>query len=196
MVATTQTSLNALVFVDGWGEGEVEKVTKSIEAAAESSSSVFSWSYVHATCNPDFAAAFDVQGDLLPAVVGWSAKAKRFVKYQGKELSSRELATWMDRVASGRIASAVLGTELGDIAFNDECVLDLGTEDEDFDMDSMVEEMRLEEEARKKEMEAELKREKEERDIMMEEKKKESEGGEKKTKKKKKKKKKKAKEEL
>ena len=152
-----------LLPVDGYDEAQVELAMGRMKESAELSSSVNTWSLVHATCNPEFAGAFEVEGDLLPTLVGWSAKAKRYVKHVGKELDVRQTAAWMDKVASGRIATSVLSKDVASIAFADECVLDLVADDDDDDMDDMLAEMKAEEEERKKGRENEIEEEERER---------------------------------
>jgi hypothetical protein len=176
MIAVKETSLNGLVFVDGYDEERVAAAKEAIEASAKVSVSVSSWSYIHSTCNPELAAAFSVDNDLLPALVGWSAKAKRFVKYEGKELDPKQAAAWMDKVAAGRVPTSVIAADIGAIDFNDNCVLDLGEDGDDFDMDDMLAEMRAEEEAAKvalvdevEEEQRRLKEEKEEKNKAVEE---------------------------
>jgi len=58
---------------------------------------------VHATCNPEFARSFEVDLALLPAVVAFSGKAGRFVKYIGASMDAKDIAIWVDRVARGKV---------------------------------------------------------------------------------------------
>jgi len=144
------SSLAVLTFLDGYDSDSFDfwLNTKLPDSSSSSMSSKY-WSAVHATCNEKFAKSFDVDIAMLPAVVAYSPKAKRFVRYLGASTEPKDLALWVDKVARGKVSTQSLLAPLVPSDFIDECVLDI-EEDDGIDVDEMLREMREEEEEEKR----------------------------------------------
>ena len=99
---------------------------------------------------------------MLPALVAWSPKARRFVKYTEAKMDRASIAAWADLVATGRVKTTPLGKDYAALVgmLAETCSLDVADETEEFDidMDDMVNELRREEAEKKRIAAEELKK--------------------------------------
>jgi len=187
-------NLCVIAFVDGGlGEEAVEEalgpIRQVLAKESQDSSSPFVFSWVDATCDPDFSASLDVDLAMLPAVVLYSPKKQRSARHVGTyEYDS--VKTFLQQVLRGSTHTYELYQEPvpSDVDCSDgnrPISQDIPVE-EDEDMDDLMAEILAEEQREREMREQELREEEEARKLAEEE----AAAAEKKSKKKKKKKKK------